>query len=134
MKTFITKSGYVAVYLPKHPDSWQNGYIFEHRLVVEKKIGRRLKSYPIETVNHIDGNKLNNDPSNLEVLSNKDHVSLTFKKYDGVPKRCTICHKLFYKNIRASIKQWELSRYCSLSCSARGNKSEIYPLKARGLL
>lgn len=37
-----------------------------HRLAAEKKIGRAL--LPGEVVHHIDGDRLNNDPSNLHVF------------------------------------------------------------------
>lgn len=37
----------------------------EHRIVMEWHLGRKL--LPTERVHHIDGNKLNNDPSNLEI-------------------------------------------------------------------
>jgi hypothetical protein len=38
---------------------------FEHRLVMERQLGRKL--LPNETVHHRDGNKLNNDITNLEL-------------------------------------------------------------------
>ena len=54
-----------------------NGYLrFEdsnklvHRWVAEKTIGRRL--YSNEVVHHRDGNKLNNNRSNLQVFSSQD--------------------------------------------------------------
>jgi hypothetical protein len=37
----------------------------EHRLVMERVLGRPLKAG--ENVHHLDGNKANNDPSNLEL-------------------------------------------------------------------
>lgn len=43
----------------------------EHRWLMEQHLGRKLESW--EQVHHIDGNHLNNDISNLEVLSNADH-------------------------------------------------------------
>jgi len=46
--------------------------VAEHRLVAEKKIGRPLKAW--EVVHHIDKDKLNNSPDNLEVLSRAEHI------------------------------------------------------------
>ncbi len=43
-----------------------------HRVVMEKKIGRQL--LPGEIVHHRDGNKLNNSPDNLELMTQADHV------------------------------------------------------------
>ena len=48
--------------------------MYEHRIVAEKKLGRYLRSD--EVVHHIDGNKTNNSPDNLIVLSNEDHATL----------------------------------------------------------
>ena len=42
---------------------------YEHRFLIEKYLGRRLKSE--EIVHHIDGNKLNNELSNLYIFPNK---------------------------------------------------------------
>lgn len=46
----------------------------EHRRVAEQMTGRKLKSN--EHVHHKDGNKHNNDPSNLEVMPAEDHIRL----------------------------------------------------------
>jgi predicted DNA-binding protein len=45
-----------------------------HRAVAEEKMGRKL--LPGEVVHHIDGDKTNNSPENLQVMSNSDHVKL----------------------------------------------------------
>ena len=53
--------------------SYINGQINEHRLVMAKKLGRPLRDG--ERPHHIDGNKGNNDPSNLELMeSNSVHM------------------------------------------------------------
>jgi len=75
-------NGYVMVLAPfDHPYRPKTGYIPEHRLVMEKKIGRYL--LPTEVVDHIDGLRLHNAPENLRLYSkNGDHLkaSLTGKK------------------------------------------------------
>ena len=42
-----------------------------HRFLMEIELGRKLESW--EHVHHIDGNHLNNNIENLEVLSNSEH-------------------------------------------------------------
>lgn len=49
-----------------------------HRVIAEQKLGRKLR--PGEIVHHIDGNKRNNDPSNLAVMTQSEHARLHFSK------------------------------------------------------
>lgn len=63
--------GYVLVKVPDHPFATKDGYVREHRLVMEEKLGRYLE--PEEIVHHRDGNKSNNDPSNLRVYESNSH-------------------------------------------------------------
>lgn len=66
IKAFITNSGYLQVSLTnKH----KKFYI--HRLVAKAFIDNK---YNNKCVNHIDGNKLNNDISNLEWCSYSDNL------------------------------------------------------------
>jgi len=45
-----------------------------HRTVAEQKLGRKLK--PLEIVHHKDGNKQNNTPENLEIITQSQHVNI----------------------------------------------------------
>jgi hypothetical protein len=69
----IEKGKYVLIKMPDHPHANHLGYVREHRLVMEKKLGRYLE--PGEVVHHIDGDTMNNHPDNLEVYSsNAEHL------------------------------------------------------------
>lgn len=68
----IASNGYVLIKVgADHHLSDVRGYAYEHRMVAERKLGRRL--LPGEQVHHIDENKQNNDPDNLEVVTIAEH-------------------------------------------------------------
>ncbi|TEB09188.1 HNH endonuclease signature motif containing protein [Pelotomaculum propionicicum] len=69
----VHSDGYIYCFKPDHPHA-SNGYVFQHRLVMEEKIGRYLK--PDEVVHHIDGNKTNNNPDNLLLTTCSEHTRL----------------------------------------------------------
>lgn len=72
----LDDDGYVLLKAPGHPHANNNGYVREHRLVMEQKLGRYL--LPEEVVHHRDDDKSNNAQDNLEVYpTNADHLRAT---------------------------------------------------------
>jgi hypothetical protein len=70
------KDGYILIHRPDHPNVDRHGYVREHRLVMEQELGRYLTR--TEVVDHNDGNRANNDLSNLTLYpSNKEHLAAT---------------------------------------------------------
>ncbi len=61
----IHAKGYIYRYAPDHPRA-SNGYVFEHILIAEEKLGRHL--LPGETVHHRNGRKADNRPENIHVF------------------------------------------------------------------
>lgn len=67
---WVGRTGYVLVRAPEgHPKARVDGSILEHRLVMEQTLGRFLEEH--EIVHHKDGNRQNNDISNLELLDGR---------------------------------------------------------------
>jgi len=69
----IGSLGYVLIYMPEHPHANRHHYVLEHRIVMEKHLGRYLKK--TEVVDHINRNRSDNRLENLRLFeSNKEHM------------------------------------------------------------
>jgi hypothetical protein len=69
----IDRHGYVLVLNPNRT-TVSDRYIYEHRLVLEQQIGRKLLS--TEHVHHRNGDKTDNRLENLQLLQVSEHAAL----------------------------------------------------------
>ena len=77
-KGYINRRGYVIVNCPGHP---HGNYVLEHRLVMEKHLGRYLSE--AEIVHHINGEKQDNRIENLILFSNSEEHIKYHKQQKG---------------------------------------------------
>lgn len=117
-------NGYKVIYKPNHfnhtlNNKGYNGYVYEHRYVVEVEIGRAL--YDTEVIHHKDGNKLNNNIDNLEVTDRIEHgkkhhtiysdvycVDCGVKLKDKRNKRCKNCYAISRRKVTKRPSREEL--------------------------
>lgn len=67
--------GYIHILKPEHPFAPKSGYVLEHRLVMEKHLGRYL--LPTEQIHHINRIKSDNRIKNLMLFRD----AMAHKKY-----------------------------------------------------
>ena len=121
----ITYYGYKKIRVLDHPFKDCDGFVFEHRLVAEEFLLTDENSIEIDgkkylrrelVVHHIDENKLNNNPSNLKIMSAEEHMSYhKGGEYIFFINTCKHCHKTF------TSKKKKI--FCSQKCRDEYNKS-----------
>lgn len=84
----IKGDGYYGIWNPTHQRADKQGYVYEHTLVIEEKIGRLPNKD--EVVHHINLDKLDNSPENLWLCGNKEHL---------------ICHRSIEKLIKPLLEK-----------------------------
>lgn len=100
--------------------------MINYRKIMEKKLGRKLKSW--EIVHHKDGNNENNDPNNLQLIA-------SIKNHNRIPKKKRTVSKEQVSKLMNQTKQLELdSFYNSLKELFTPYQIELIIKKAEGRL
>lgn len=100
---YKTTYGYILIHIPNHLYCDKGGYVREHRLVMEKDLGRYL--LPTEEIHHINGIKDDNRIENLMLTDRKEHTSITFKK-NMSNRSCEICGSKKTKVDKKGYQYW----------------------------
>ncbi len=116
--------GYVYVRVSDHPDADSSGWILEHRVVMERHLGRRLE--PDEHIHHINEIRDDNRIENLQVVSLEEHNSIHKTKAPGESHNmwfdCWVCGKAcsrYEKPNRNRMFGILKPRCCSRECSRK---------------
>lgn len=111
----LNSQGYVLIYSPNHPYKDIRNCVREHRLVMEKHIGRFL--LPSEEIHHINEIKTDNRLENLQIVSRSEHTRLSVylrKKKGQLKRNCLFCGKEF-----STYPSLNRLKCCSMSCAQR---------------
>jgi hypothetical protein len=120
----VSKGEYNYAYVPSHPNATKNGYVLEHRVIMENSINRLLTNK--EIVHHKDGNKKNNLLSNLELMTRAEHTSHHNPKlHRKALLTCANCETLFQRDWRNRPEaKGQTNAFCSRSCNGKFQREQ----------
>ncbi len=95
---------------------WGGRHEYVHRVVMEIILGRRLGRR--EHVHHLDGNRQNNEPGNLQLLSQRAHDAEREAQYPLV-RYCKWCSAPFTRRAQGARRGY----FCGRECWRRAAKA-----------
>lgn len=138
IKTYISKKDNRVRYYYKD-EKGNNHFGSYPRILMEQKLGRPLE--PNEDVHHIDGDPLNNDLSNLEVVKHGEHQKEHSTKYVDTTETCVVCGKSFtmtgpkWAKVVADIHRGRTRTLtCSKSCAGKVGSGNYPHIKSEDLV
>lgn len=119
IKKIISKGDYDYALVPEHPNCTKNGYVLAHRIIMENHLSRLLNSN--EVVHHKNGNKKDNNISNLELMTHSEHSKMHASNGRTMLKlKCPECNKIFSKPKNQShLVKGGIFSSCSSKCSGK---------------
>lgn len=99
--------------------------VLEHRLVMERVLGRPLRRD--EHVHHKNGDRFDNRPENLEVLSPKEHMAAHGRQKYPLSKPCAMCGHVFTPHPTKRKRAQTCSRDCWRTLQGLAKRGERQP-------
>jgi len=109
--------GYEYFMDKEHPLASSIGRVWYHRHVASLREGRWVTSS--EVVHHVDHDKCNNDPGNLEIMSRSAHGKL----------HCPPMYRIVCAQCGAAAEGRDKSKYCSPKCAQLASRRTSRPSK-----
>lgn len=121
IEKIVSKGDYNYAVVKNHPFATKNGYVLEHRIIMENHLNRVLN--PNEVVHHINGSKKDNRLENLQLMKAGEHASMhgIQQGHILVEVKCPQCKKLFVirRNQTFYSKKQGNCNCCSRSCRGK---------------
>ena len=91
------------------------------KFLLEQELGRQLDQ-DLETVDHVDTNKDNNDLSNLRIVPRQEHSGDDTRRVRLLDLICAQCNKQFQRSpklVRDKAKAGKVGLFCSKECAGK---------------
>ena len=120
----VSKGPYNYVRIEDHPSATANGYVLEHRAIMENHLGRLLIEK--EIVHHRNGDGKDNRIENLELLKLAEHSRLHARKGRKMAELvCAYCGRPFEREARKVGTRWgNKNAYCSRRCNGKASREK----------